>query len=259
MNRKLRQAGFAARGLDDAAICQIASDDSDSFIAEETVKVLALAHGERHWRKLVDVLVKVGRWAPTEGGWIVHDYEEFNFDKAYWAAHQRQKQEAGRRGGQARAKAHAKANGQAPATAPATADAQANAQAASLRFGSPPLVPLNTHDQPGERQQDQDQQQDQPQPLEPIAQQLVDRWLTVIDRPNGLHRAEATRWIPHLLQHLDHRTLDELIGAAAQVTPPPRRITYLAASARDFARKNMPGTEIPAPPVMAPNQPGGVS
>ncbi|MBO0834435.1 MAG: hypothetical protein J2P28_02815 [Actinobacteria bacterium] len=78
MNRKLRAAGFAARGLDEAAICQIAGDETDGYISEDTVVMLAQAHKEKRWRKLVDALVEAERWDPVEGGWMVRNYLEFN-------------------------------------------------------------------------------------------------------------------------------------------------------------------------------------
>lgn len=120
MNRKMREAGFEARGLDEAAIEQVAHDMTDGFIAEGTVEMLAVAHRCRHWRRLVAVLVKVGRWEPVDGGWMLHDYLEYNPTKAEWEAEKAKKRNAGRRGGQAsaraRASASARANGQAPSS-----------------------------------------------------------------------------------------------------------------------------------------------
>ncbi|MDQ2727533.1 MAG: HNH endonuclease [Actinomycetota bacterium] len=78
MNKKLRRAGFAARGLDEAGICQVAADDSDGFISTETVETLAVAHREKHWRRLAAVLVTEHRWSSVEGGWQIH-LEEVQF------------------------------------------------------------------------------------------------------------------------------------------------------------------------------------
>ena len=78
LHPKLRKAGFAARGLDEAAICQVAADETDGFIATETVELLALAHHEKGWKKLAETLVFVGRWESVDGGWIVKGYLRHN-------------------------------------------------------------------------------------------------------------------------------------------------------------------------------------
>lgn len=142
MNAKLRRAGFAARGLDDAAIEQVAFDDSDGFISENSVEVLAVAYQEKRWRQLVAILVREDRWEPTVrdgmAGWLIHDYEEFNFTKAYWLSQQSKKQEAGRKGGKARGQASVQARASTSALPDAVADVQALPQAASLRFVTTP-------------------------------------------------------------------------------------------------------------------------
>lgn len=146
MNRKLRAAGFAARGLDEAAMCQVAADGTDGHITAETVEVLAVAHRCKDWKKLVDTLVAVGRWFPnTElGGWDIHHFLDYNPTKAEWDAEKEKKRAAGRRGGkasaQARGSAHAQAPAQADAQAGASADGEANAQAVPSRPvpGKPP-------------------------------------------------------------------------------------------------------------------------
>lgn len=72
-------------------------------------------------RKLADVLVDVGLWEPIEGGYLIHDYAEYQLTVSDLAARTEAKRRAGQAGGKARAKALAQAGGQ-PA---ATADAQA--------------------------------------------------------------------------------------------------------------------------------------
>lgn len=81
LNRKLRRAGFAARGLDEAAICQVGADLTDGHIDRATVEMLAVAHGEKRWERLVQVLVDVGRWEPDGTGWQIHD-EQIRFSRA---------------------------------------------------------------------------------------------------------------------------------------------------------------------------------
>lgn len=156
MNRKLREAGFAARGLDEAAMCQVAHDMTDGFISADTVEMLAVAHRCKSWRKLVDTLVIVGRWEPADGGWLIHDYLDYNPSKAEWEAEKAKKSAAGRRGGQASAQARASS----PAQARASESAEASAQADPTRTrpvpdlglrpsSSKPLYALNGRDDEG--------------------------------------------------------------------------------------------------------------
>jgi len=80
VNKKLRKVGFAARGLDEAAMCWCSREESDGFIHEDDVEVLASLHAERQWKKLVKLLVDVGRWERDDekGGWWIHDFLEYN-------------------------------------------------------------------------------------------------------------------------------------------------------------------------------------
>lgn len=96
---KLRQAGFAARGLDEAAIEQIAGDETDGYISAATVEWLASAHRCDDWKELVDRLVDATRWTPTDGGWIVNGYLDYNPSHAELEAERAAKREAGRKGG----------------------------------------------------------------------------------------------------------------------------------------------------------------
>ena len=128
---KLRKAGFAARGLDEAAICQVAADGTDGFISRETVNWLAGAHEERHVARLVARLVAVGRWIPTStgttgapDGWLVHGYLDYNPSKEESAARTAKKRLAGQAGGQASATARA-SRSEALASASRLTDRQA--------------------------------------------------------------------------------------------------------------------------------------
>lgn len=135
LNRKLREAGFEARGLDEAALCLVAGDETDGFISDDSIAMLATAHSCRQPARLIAKLVQVGRWSrcDDQGGYIIHDYHDYNPTKAQLAELREKKREAGRAGGrrssQARATAPATARGQPPATANGAASAVANAQA----------------------------------------------------------------------------------------------------------------------------------
>jgi hypothetical protein len=262
MNRKLRKAGFAARGLDEAAICQSLADMSDGHVSRDTVEMLAIAHGEKRWERLVDLLVTVGRWTVNGDGWHIHDWLEFNWSQEKLQIEIAHKKEAGRKGGMAKAKADAIARATAPATAPATADgmaearapAVANAVANSTQLNSP-IGFTETHD-PGNPAEKPDQIPDDgqiPPHPDPAIQALIDRWMHVVARPNARSQAEAHLWIPHLASILDAKILDELIGrAGADSDSPPERIKYLAVTCRAWARDNLPGVTIPDPPAGMP-------
>lgn len=129
-NAKLMAAGFAARGLDEAAICWCAGHETDGFIPETAVAMLCRAHNERTLTRLPRVLEKVGRWHRVKGptpGWVIHDYLEYNPSRRQREAERERKRAAGsvggRKSGEARAKQAAseppKLNGNQVASEPA--------------------------------------------------------------------------------------------------------------------------------------------
>ncbi len=251
LNRKLRKAGFAARGLDDAGIDQVAYDDSDGFISEDTVEMLAVAHREKNWRKLAAVLVTERRWTVVEGGWLIHDYEQFNMTKAYWEAEKAKKQAAGRRGGQARAQADASANAPPSATAngtasaspgaaaPAVADVQANAQAASLRFVKSKSSSSSVLEAPSAT----DAEEEDPQLRKKIhavayqiAQQRLDR------RPDDLNNVgDRTSWLTKVSADIAE---NEIKPRAAEFDFTAPVVTLVAQFQR---RKQQPKPATPTP------------
>ena len=84
INGKLREAGFEARGLDEAAIEWSASQEHDGFISDADVEMLAALHGCKKVGRLTTVLVKVGRWTRDDerGGWWITNFLEFNPSRA---------------------------------------------------------------------------------------------------------------------------------------------------------------------------------
>lgn len=83
-NHKLRTAGMAARGLDEAAICWSSHEEKDGFISEADIEMLSHLHGCTEWRDLVKVLVDVGRWKPNKRkrGYDIQGFLEFNPSRA---------------------------------------------------------------------------------------------------------------------------------------------------------------------------------
>jgi hypothetical protein len=79
-NKKMVAAGCAALGLWTLCRSWAADNWSDGFIPERIVKRFS-SRGSRvdlHVAKLVEV----GLWEPTEGGWQMHDYADWNMTVA---------------------------------------------------------------------------------------------------------------------------------------------------------------------------------
>jgi hypothetical protein len=82
MHRKFRRRGFAMRGLDEAAICHCAHEETDGFVSADAIEDLAHHHGvtTKEAGKLAGVLVDVGRWQRDEArnGWWIIGYLDHN-------------------------------------------------------------------------------------------------------------------------------------------------------------------------------------
>jgi hypothetical protein len=83
LHRKFRRQGFAARGLDEAASCWSAHEETDGFISEEGLEDLAHHHGVSVTAtlKLVAQLIDpMDRWERDEArpGWLIKGFLENN-------------------------------------------------------------------------------------------------------------------------------------------------------------------------------------
>lgn len=81
MHRKFRRQGFATRGLDEAAMCYCAHEETDGLVTELALEDLAHHHGVSILaaHKLAASLIDMGRWEIDDiGGWRVRDYLDFN-------------------------------------------------------------------------------------------------------------------------------------------------------------------------------------
>lgn len=76
---KLVSAGAQAFALDVAGICYASRYDLDGFIADGSLAAIlpGLSQAKRHAGKLVEV----GRWRRDDdrGGYVIHDYEDYQF------------------------------------------------------------------------------------------------------------------------------------------------------------------------------------
>lgn len=83
---------------------------TDGFVPRKVVRMYG---GER----LAKELEKAGLFKPTPGGWLIHDYLDWNPSKEQVLAMRAARQAAGQAGGRASGQARAQANASAPAQA----------------------------------------------------------------------------------------------------------------------------------------------
>jgi len=116
-NPKVRAAGK------DAAFLYIAGNGfcneylTDGFISDTDIETVAFNAFQRQPKKAVESLVKAGLWDRVSGGYMIHDYLDYNKSKKEIEELRSKKTAAGRKGGIASAQASAQAPAQAPAQA----------------------------------------------------------------------------------------------------------------------------------------------
>lgn len=148
-NQKLMEAGFEARGMDEAAMCWCARHKTDGHITTAGVASLAAGHGCKNWKKVAQRLVDVGRWVPNAAGWEIHDFLEFNPSQAALKEAQRRKQAAGQlgglRSGQSRQATKHRTKNEAPAlAAPQAAGCEAESNLLEAKTNPPSPIGLKT-------------------------------------------------------------------------------------------------------------------
>jgi hypothetical protein len=74
---KARQVGLHGRALFVAGLCWSAGNLTDGFIADTDLQLVA-AKAEVPGAVTARRLVDAGLWAVVAGGWVVHDYHDFN-------------------------------------------------------------------------------------------------------------------------------------------------------------------------------------
>ncbi len=79
---KLLAAGLEAKGLDASGICYAAGQETDGFVPDTALIILAAGH--RHVDRVAQRLVDVGRWIRDEErkGYVIHDFDVYNFTRA---------------------------------------------------------------------------------------------------------------------------------------------------------------------------------
>ncbi len=84
MHPKFRNSGFALRGLDEAAICQSAHDETDGVITDELLELIGFFHGliPKAVHKLALGLCDLERWERKDGGYEIRDFLVYNPSRA---------------------------------------------------------------------------------------------------------------------------------------------------------------------------------
>lgn len=74
-HRKIRRLSDGAYRLHDTALHYAAKDETDGLIRTEDID--ELQHGRRLRRHIPD-LMAAGLWEPVDGGWVLHDFLDWN-------------------------------------------------------------------------------------------------------------------------------------------------------------------------------------
>jgi hypothetical protein len=99
-NRKVMLAGLEARMLYITSLCHSAHELTDGAIEAGLVPILGALAGVSDVDECAQKLVEVGLWEPTETGYQIHDYHDYNPPAEQVKATRKARAEAGRRGGE---------------------------------------------------------------------------------------------------------------------------------------------------------------
>ena len=106
---KVRKAGKDAVIFHMAALCHSNAFTTDGFIANDMLELIAVQAFQRKANGLADRLVECGLWDRIEGGYLIHDYLEYNYSKQQVEEIKSKRSAAGKQGGRP-AKANVKQN-----------------------------------------------------------------------------------------------------------------------------------------------------
>jgi hypothetical protein len=123
---KARAAGKDGRALFIAGLCWTSAQLTDGFIAAHDLGPIA-AEAEVRPGPTSRRLVEIGLWDETDGGWLVHDYHDFNLSAEQVLAKKEARSRAGRKGGLSSAASRAAATAQPNGQPKSRAKKQANA------------------------------------------------------------------------------------------------------------------------------------
>lgn len=232
---KLLAAGLEAKGLDACGICYAAGQETDGFIPDSALSILAAGHRNPH--KVAKVLVDVGRWTRDDErkGYVIHDYLDYNPSKESREAERQGKRDAGRRGGLksrpggSKAKAGASTLLQAEPKHPVEPDTNHAGEAPSRPVPYPPQVPLEPPTSLAlVGNPEKEKSGITTTETEPLAKHLAGLFP---DRQRM--RDECADVVHRCLQVADRSVVDEAIGAMYAVEDRPRSPKYLLTTVRN--------------------------
>jgi len=96
---KVRKAGKDAIIFHVAALCHSNAFTTDGFIANDMLELIAAQAFQRKANGLADRLVECGLWDRIEGGYLIHDFLEYNYSKQQVSEIKSKRADAGRQGG----------------------------------------------------------------------------------------------------------------------------------------------------------------
>ena len=96
---KVRKAGKDAVIFHMAALCHSNAFTTDGFIAEDMLELIAAQAFQRKANGLAKVLVECGLWDSIEGGYMIHDYLDYNYSKQQVEEIKSKRAAAGKQGG----------------------------------------------------------------------------------------------------------------------------------------------------------------
>ena len=96
---KVRKAGKDAVIFHMAALCYSNAFMTDGFIADEMLELIAVQAFQRKANGLADRLMECQLWDRVEGGYLIHDYLEYNYSRQQVEEIKSKRSEAGKQGG----------------------------------------------------------------------------------------------------------------------------------------------------------------
>lgn len=109
---KVLAAGPLGMALHIAALCHCNQYLTDGFVSKQTASNLlrfdslalvdGLAGTDVDWPAVVEMLVCSGLWEPVDGGWVIHDYLEYQPSRKQIQGVSEARRKAGRKGGRAK-------------------------------------------------------------------------------------------------------------------------------------------------------------
>jgi len=77
VHSKSFRVGLEAFGFDVAGLAYCVRLLTDGFVPESDLGLVFPGVSPRQARRLIERLVSVGRWVPVDGGWRIHDYDQY--------------------------------------------------------------------------------------------------------------------------------------------------------------------------------------